>query len=157
MNNTEEYKKAKNESEPLCIDALNCPNKRFEIAVKGNIEQDKCLHIDIVVYDNIERVFACIDVKHVNVDNIKSKNYSLSSHFKDFFERHPSKNHWLAFRLTDDEKMLDEFLCAKTLDVLNQCSLKKETNKKTDKSYFLVNIDDVKQNCKDIVLLKLDY
>lgn len=157
MNDIVEYKKAKNESEPLCVDALNCPNKRFEIAVEGNAEQDKRLHTDIVVYDTIEHIFACIDVKHVKVDNIKSKKYSLSNDFKEFFEKRPSKNHWLAFRLTDGEKMLDEFLCARTLDVLNHCNLEEHISKKTGKPYLLVNIDNVKQNCKDKCMLKLDH
>lgn len=157
MNDSHEYEKAKNESEPLCFAALDCPNSRFKKPIKANAEQDRHMHTDVFAIDCIDNVIAAIDVKHVKVENIKTKKYSLSVELKKYVEEDSLKTHWLAFRLADDKKLLNEFLCVRTLDVLNHCSLEEHISKKTGKPYLLVNIDNVKQNCKDKCMLKLDY
>lgn len=112
------------------------------------------MHADIFVEDTVDHVVALVDVKHVSLNNVATGNYSLSLDLEEYAKC--LNNHWLAFRLTDGKQLLDKFLCVKSKYVFNDCKL--ETRKSADgKMYKLVNIEEVKRNCREICELKLDY
>jgi len=160
VGNEEQYNKAKDESEPIfyegvVADALKqYKSPRFSEPHRATEQEDKCMHVDVFVYDSIDEVDAHVDVKHVEPKNANSGNYTVNKDVIEYGKKR--KNHWLAFRLTNGKALLNEFLCVKTQYVYRHC-LSKERKNKDGTSYYLVNIEEVKAKCKELCTVKLDY
>ena len=168
LNDVDEYAKARNDSEPRFVEKINTSFK-YGLTMAMQIFDDDIdmeYHADCILLEQNKSQLVLVDVKHIKEKNFKHGNYSLSKACILFLLKHKIENHRLAFRLVEKDIsnelcLSDNFLYAKTIDVLRNCSLKindvyynfndieyeqvEKAFMKEHSTYALVNIDDIKK------------
>lgn len=149
---------AKDESEPLFLQALYSSNPdfpyRLRSAVKANKGIDCVMHADILadMYESGCGKFKTFrfDVKDVEERNMGTGNYSLGSGAVDYYSKCADADRaFFAFRLNDGvSKKYGRFLVAPVQDILEKCRLIRQ-----DPGNYLCHIAEIRENgCRSWVL-----
>lgn len=154
LNDIKEYDFARNTVEATFCSIVNSsPSCGLSDAIQLPSSID-VKHSDCLAYESWTQQDVVVDAKHIKAKNFSTGKYSISGSFIEFFKEKPKQNHRLAFMLVEDGQLVEKFLYAKTLDVINNCDLEEKKSRKNGKKYYLVNIDEVKSKCKHYIIQK---
>lgn len=137
---------AKNEGEPLFIEAiLRSIHRPIGIALATE-DDDKKRHIDVKMleYDTHLKTNAWhyVDVKDVEEKNFGTGNYVLRKPFLEYHTDLKPYGYYVAFRIVENRKRTNKFVLVNTQDMLSKCNL-------IDKGDFkLVPLKEVLDKCE---------